>query len=184
MRRGILAIILGCVLLPGARGGNDLVGAPAPPLELRQWIHSPPLDVQALRGKVILIRWWTDGCSLCTATAPAVRKLQQKYAARGFQVIGVYHPKPPGAADLERVRRAAAGLGFTFPIAVDADWKALRRWWLNQGPRDFTSVSFVIDKRGIIRYIHSGGEFHEGEHASCRRDYQQIDELIERLLAE
>ena len=132
----------------------------------------PPLDVQVFRGKVTLIRWWTDGCSLCSATAPALRKLRQKYAVRSFQVIGVYHPKPPGDVDLERVQRAAAELGFTFPVAVDADWKALRRWWLDQGRRDWTSVSFVIDKRGVIRYVHRGGEFHEGEHASCRRDYR------------
>ncbi|MFL6354154.1 MAG: hypothetical protein ACJ74Z_20205 [Bryobacteraceae bacterium] len=49
-----------------------------------------------------------------------------------------------------------------FPIAVDGDWAALKRWWLTKD-RDFTSVSFLVDRSGIIRYVHPGGEFHDGQ---------------------
>jgi hypothetical protein len=76
---------------------------------------------------------------------------------------------------------------FTFPIAVDGDWTALKRWWLTKD-RDFTSVSFLVDQNGIIRYVHRGGEFHEGQqggmptHEACNRDMHFIQGEIEKLL--
>jgi len=133
--------------------------------------------MKSLRGKVVFIRWWTDGCSFCSASAPALRAFDQKYGERGLQVIGVFHPKPAGDGNLERVREAAGRLRFTFPIALDADWHALRRWWFDSGTRDWTSVSFLVDKRGIIRYIHPGGTIE-------KQDYREIEQMIERLLAE
>ena len=191
MRSPALLLILAALLLPlpaSPAEGQELVGVPAPPLRLPLWLNSPPLEMDALRGKVVLIRWWTDGCSLCSSTAPALLGLQQEYAGRGLQLIGVFHPKPAGPASLARVRGAAEKLGFRFPIAVDPDWKALHRWWLDQGPRAFTSVAFLVDKKGIIRYVHGGGEFHQAggqpEHQSCRRDFQQIHTAIRLLLAE
>jgi len=72
---------------------------------------------------------------------------------------------------------------FTFPVALDADWAALKRWWLNQ-ERDWTSVSFLLDRQGIIRYVHPGGEFHDGteggldRHESCQRDLHVIEAKI------
>jgi len=167
--------------------GAELIGRPAPPLELREWIHSRPLDVGDLKGKVALLRWWTEGCPFCQATAPALRKFQAEYQSRGLQVIGIYHPKPPGDWDLRKVDRAAQQKQFTFPVALDGDWSALKRWWLYRD-RDFTSVSFLLDRRGIIQYVHPGGEFHEGNqggfdtHESCQRDFHAIDSEIRRLL--
>lgn len=170
--------------------GRELVGRPAPPLELSHWLNSPPLEMSDLRGKVVLLRWWTEGCPYCEATGPALRTFQRKYESEGLRIVGVYHPKPdPGMWDMEVVRKAAAEKQFTFPVALDGDWSALKRWWLNQG-RDFTSVSFLVDRRGIIRYVHPGGEFHEGNeggfssHESCNRDYRAIEATIRQLLAE
>lgn len=160
MKGLILAGFLGCVAL-AARAGQDCVGAPAPPLRLQHWLNSPPLEMTSLRGKVVLVRWWTDTCPFCAATAPALRELRQKYGSRGFVVIGVFHPKPAGDPSLDRMCRAAERLGFAFPVALDADWSALRRWWLDAGERDYTSVSFLIDKRGVIRYVQPGGEYHQ-----------------------
>jgi thiol-disulfide isomerase/thioredoxin len=80
-----------------------------------------------LRGRVVLIRWWTDTCPFCAATAPALQKLQTKYGCLGLQVIGVFHPKPAGDWSVERVREAAKRLNMNFPVALDADWKALHR---------------------------------------------------------
>ncbi len=185
MWRLVVAILLaGCFLELSAREGDDRIGRPAPALQLKHWLNSAPLDVAALRGKVVLVRWWTDGCDLCVATAPALREFQRKYGPQGLQVIGVFHPKPAGDWDMQRVRRAAERLGFTFPVALDADWAALHRWWLDSNERGFTSVSFLIDKRGVIRYVHPGGEYHLGEHESCQRNYKDIEQTINRLLAE
>jgi thiol-disulfide isomerase/thioredoxin len=175
--------------------GTELVGSLAPPLEIKQWLHSQPMEVSDLRGKVVLLRWWTQGCPFCTATAPALHKLDAEYGARGLQIIAVYHPKPPakppakppGSVDMAVVERDAAKKVFTYPIAIDTDWSALKRWWLGQ-ERDYTSVSFLVDRQGIIRYVHPGGEFHEGTqgghatHESCNRDFRAIEAEIERLL--
>jgi thiol-disulfide isomerase/thioredoxin len=169
--------------------GDDRLGLAAPPLELKNWLHSPPLEMQALRGRVVLLRWWTEGCPFCVATAPALRQLDRKYGSQGFAVVGIFHPKPPGDWSLDRLRTASDRLGFTFPVALDGDWSALRRWWPDLERRGFTSVSFVVDKKGVIRYVHPGGEFHEagaGEasHARCERDYREIEQVIGRLVRE
>jgi peroxiredoxin len=169
--------------------GDDRLGLAAPPFELKNWLHSPPLEMQALRGKVVLVRWWTEGCPFCVATAPALRELDRKYGSRGLAVIGIFHLKPPGDWNTERMRRASDRLGLTFPVALDGDWSALRRWWPELEKRGWTSVSFVVDKKGVIRYVHPGGEFHEGgvgdeNHARCDRDYKEIEQIISRLLRE
>src|SRR5579884_2196947 len=129
--------------------GSELVGHPAPPLKLTRWLNSAPLEIGEgeLRGKVVLLRWWTVGCPLCAATAPALIGFQQRYQSQGLRIVGVYHPKPdPGDVDLKSVKAAIAEKQFTFPVAVDADWSALKRWWLSTD-RDFTSVSFLLDRR-------------------------------------
>jgi peroxiredoxin len=85
------------------------------------------------------------------------------------------------------MRVATEQKGFTFPVALDADWTALNRWWPDLEKRGWTSVSFVVDKQGIIRYVHPGGEFHESrdaDHARCDRDYKDVERTIERLLNE
>ena len=167
--------------------GEDRLGVSAPPLKLSGWLNSPPLEMDQLRGRVVLIRWWTDGCPFCAATAPALNRLNEKYGSRGLRVIGIFHPKPAGDRSIERMRAAAEPKGFTFPVALDADWKALNRWWPDLEKRGWTSVSFVVDKQGIIRYVHPGGEFHESgnaDHARCDRDYKDIERTIGRLLHE
>ena len=167
--------------------GSDLVGRAAPPLEIKQWLNSKPLDMSDLKGTVVLLRWWTQGCPFCEATAPALHKLHQQYESRGLRIVAVYHPKPPGTVDMTVVKRDMEKKQFTYPVAIDTDWSALKRWWLGQ-KRDYTSVSFLVDRDGIIRYVHPGGEFHEGtegglpQHESCNRDYRVIETEIVKLL--
>lgn len=115
---------LGLLVLAGLCGagdfsrGDDRLGLPAPRIGLGYWLHSAPLEMDALRGKVLLIRWWTEGCSFCAATAPALRELNRKYARRGLIVIGIFHPRPPGDWSIERVHAASEHLGLTFPVAL------------------------------------------------------------------
>lgn len=188
-------LILAMLVIPGLAGtslnvreGAELIGTPAPQLRLQNWINAEPIDIGDLRGKVVLVRWWTDTCDLCAATAPALRKLQKEYGAQGFEVIGVFHPKPAGDWSMDRMRRAAEKYQFAFPVALDGDWSALRRWWLNGGDRSFTSASFLIDKHGIIRYVHPGGEFHGSNgapgHEVCEADFRTIEKTIAELLTE
>jgi hypothetical protein len=100
----------------------------------------------------------------------------------------MYHPKPihrPVTSDL--VRQAADELGFRFAIGIDRDWSILRRWWLDGAPRAATSVSFLIDRRGVIRYVHPGPAYHfevlNGD-GRPRADFLELQDMIEKLLAE
>ena len=124
---------------------------------------------------------------MCAATAPTLRKLQEEYGAQGLQVIGIFHPKPAGDWSVPRLQQAVTKFGFSFPVGLDGDWSALRRWWLDGAQRDYTSVSFLVDKHGIIRYVHPGGEFHPSsspEHQVCERNFKVIEKTIAVLLAE
>jgi peroxiredoxin len=170
--------------------GSDRIGLAAPPLQFDQWLNSKPLSIQDLRGHVVLLRWWTDTCPLCASTAPALRKLDEQYSARGMKVIGVFHPKAGRSdpLDVARVRRAVESRHFMFPVAIDWEWRTLKSWWLTGPSRPATSVTFILDKKGMIRYVHPGMEDHDAdgseEHAACANDMSSIRVAIERLLSE
>jgi peroxiredoxin len=170
------------------REGAELIGTQAPGWETAEWLNAEPVRLRDLRGKLVLVRWWTDTCPFCRRSAPALNEFHERYVARGLVLIGMYHPKPihrPITADL--VRDAAEERGFRFAIAIDRDWSILRRWWLNGRRRLATSVSFLIDKRGVIRYVHPGPVFHrEVLHGDDRprADFLELQGMIEKLLAE
>lgn len=146
-----------------------LLNQPASSWTVTNWINSPPLELQNLRGKVVLLRWWTaPECPFCRATAPALNEFNSSYSKRGLQVI-----------DVSDVKKYAGNFDFKFPVAIDPDWKTLRAWWLDRGEHNFTSVSFLIDRHGIIRYIHPGGQYVKGD-----KDYAAIRAKIEELLEE
>ncbi len=170
------------------REGAELIGTQAPGWEKAEWLNDEPIRLRDLRGKVVLVRWWTDTCPFCRRSAPALNEFHERYAAGGLVLIGMYHPKPiqrPITADL--VRDAAEERGFRFAIAIDRDWSILRRWWLDGARRRATSVSFLIDRRGAIRYVHPGPAFHrEVLHGDDRprADFLELQGMIEKLLAE
>lgn len=107
-------------------------------------------------------------------------------------MIGVFHPKAgrDDPLDKDRVARVVEARNFKFPVAIDWDWrnKTLKAWWLTGPKRPGTSVTFILDKTGVIRFIHPGMEYHEdnGEaiHKMCSNDMGNIKNAIESLLAE
>jgi peroxiredoxin len=172
--------------------GNDRIGVAAPPFQFDCWLNSPPLSLADLRGRVVLIRWWTDTCPFCASSAPALRALHDQYSARGLTVIGVFHPKAgrDDPIDVARVKRAVESRHFVFPVAIDWEWRTrtLKDWWLTGPKRPATSVTFLLDRSGIIRFVHPGMEYHDDDgaegHAMCVNDMARIRAAIERLLAE
>ena len=176
--------------------GNDRIGVPAPSFEFDGWLNSEPLSLEDLQGRVVLVRWWTETCPFCASSAPALRAINEQYASQGLTVIGVYHPKADrdGPLDLARVERAVEARELDFPIAIDWDWRngVLADWWLTGPERPATSVTFLLDKNGVIQYIHPGMEYHDssdsvGEsdvHKMCAVDLADIRYQIERLLAQ
>jgi peroxiredoxin len=169
--------------------GNDRVGVSAAAFDFDAWINTPGLTMDQLRGKVLLVRWWTDTCPYCRATSPALQTLHKEFSDRGLVVIGVFHPKPvPGQLDVPRVQKAVAERGFTFPVAIDTEWRTLKTWWLTGPNRPATSGTLIVDKKGVIRHVHPGMEYHDAEpgsgHDHCHRDMAGIREAVAKLLAE
>jgi thiol-disulfide isomerase/thioredoxin len=173
------------LLAPDARDGAELIGRRAPTWSFERWIRSPALTPQDLRGKVVLLRWWTEGCDFCAATLPGLEALRKRYGDDGLVIIGVYHPKPPRAVSDRDIVAMANRLGFKGPIAVDQRWTTLERYWLAGHEREFTSVSFLIDRDGVIRWVQKGGEYHpsaDPKHARCDLEYRGLEKVLEGLL--
>src|SRR5512140_3089509 len=176
----IPALVLGLLL------GQPLPEWPAKPPD--RWIQGGPLTLAGLRGKVVLIRFFTDAdCPYCRATAPALNAFHEQFEARGLVVIGMYTPKPrPTGVDAAAVRATVKSYGFAFPVAIDDDWGALRRLWLDRTPgAKFTSASLLVDRQGVLRHVQEGGAY--GKDAADpkeRRDYEAMRDAIASCLAE
>jgi len=167
----------------GHHHDDDLTGVidqPAPPWQVSQWFNSPPLALDQLRGKVVFVRWFMGpSCPFCSATAPTLRALHERYADKGLAVIGMYHHKEETPLDPAQVEGWVKHFGYKFPVAIDKDWTTLRRWWLDGHDRAYTSASFLIDKAGVVRRVHLGGKLApEGDEIAA------ITADVERLLAE
>jgi len=180
MSRFSFFVILSCGLFLLAMTEDQLIGTKAPEWNNSQWINSNPISVSQSKGKVILIRFFMESsCPFCRASAPHLNRFYEKYNDRGLLIVGMYTPKPqPQKTEVRTVEKYVKDYGFRFPIAVDDEWSTLNKFWLDRVPdADFTSVSFLIDKQGIIRYIHHGGSYSE-------KDASIIEKKIQTLLSE
>lgn len=156
---------------------RTIVGKPAPAWDV-DWMGGPAVSVAELRGKVVLVRWFTDGCPYCAATAPTLAALHEELGPRGLAIVGMYHHKSDEPLEVDRVRALAGRFAFRFPVAIDRDWRTLNRWWLDAHP-GWTSVSFLIDRAGTVRFVHTGGSYAPGSD-----DAAQMRRWIDQLLAE
>ncbi len=169
---------LGSRFAATAEAGRELLGTKPPEWTLTDWQNSEPLTLAGLRGKVVLIRWWTaPDCPYCAASADALKTFTTKY--RDLVVIGAYHHKATTPLTTAHVAAQAKRLGFDFPVAVDPDWRTLRAWWLDKTDRGWTSVTFLLGRDGAIRHIHGGGAYFEGEDG-----YRALEKAIVAALAE
>jgi cytochrome c biogenesis protein CcdA/thiol-disulfide isomerase/thioredoxin len=140
-----------------------------PPLTgATEWINSPPLTREGLKGKVVLVDFWTYSCINCLRTLPYVRAWADKYKAQGLVVIGVHAPEFAFEKDPDNVKTAVRDLGITYPVALDND-RTIWRAFANQ----YWPAHYFIDGQGRIRYHHFG----EG-------GYAESEKVIKRLLAE
>ncbi|HET8764977.1 MAG TPA: cytochrome c biogenesis protein DipZ, partial [Rhodanobacter sp.] len=133
-----------------------------------QWLNSPPLTTEALRGKVVLVDFWTYSCINCIRALPYVRGWADKYKDHGLVVIGVHAPEFAFEKDPANVVKAVKDLGVDYPVALDNDY-AIWQGFDNQ----YWPAHYFIDARGQIRHHHFG----EGE-------YRQSEDVIRQLLAE
>jgi thiol-disulfide isomerase/thioredoxin len=134
----------------------------------RQWLNTPPLQAAALRGKVVLVNFWTYSCINCLRTLPYLRAWAEKYKDQGLVVVGVETPEFAFEKDLGNVRTALPGLGVSYPVAIDNDF-AIWRAFDNEAWPGF----YFVGPDGRIRHRVLG----EGQ-------YDESERLIQQLLSE
>jgi thiol-disulfide isomerase/thioredoxin len=132
------------------------------------WLNSPPLTAAALRGKVVLVGFWTYTCINWLRQLPYLRAWAGKYAGHGLVVIGVHAPEFPFERNLGNVRRAVQDMLVDYPVAVDNDYAVWSAFANHYWP-----ALYFADAQGRIRHHHFG----EGE-------YRQSEMVIQQLLAE
>ncbi len=130
-----------------------------------QWLNSPPLDAQALKGKVVLVDFWTYSCINCLRTLPYVKAWAEKYRDQGLVVIGVHAPEFAFERDVGNVTKAMKELGINYPVAIDNDYKIWRAF-----NNEYWPAHYFADAQGRIRYHHFG----EGDYAESERVIQQL----------
>ncbi len=133
-----------------------------------EWINSTALTPELLRGKVVLVDFWTFECYNCLNVLPHVKELYAKYKDRGFVVVGVHTPEFARERVPENVRREVAKLGITYPVVIDND----NRIW-NAYHNQYWPAAYFADATGHMRFYHFG----EGR-------YEEQDKVVAKLLAE
>ncbi|NTZ10850.1 cytochrome c biogenesis protein DipZ [Burkholderia metallica] len=130
-----------------------------------QWLNSPPLTAAGLRGKVVLVDFWTYSCINCLRTLPYTTAWARKYAPYGLVVIGVHAPEFAFERDIGNVKKAVHDLGIDFPVAIDNGYSIWRAF-----NNEYWPAHYFIDAQGRIRHHHFG----EGEYAQSERAIQSL----------
>jgi thiol-disulfide isomerase/thioredoxin len=129
------------------------------------WLNSPPLTAEELRGRVVLVDFWTYSCVNWLRTLPYLTAWHERYRDDGLVVVGVHAPEFGFEHDLDNVRRAAGELGVAYPVVIDNDfaiWQAFaNRYW---------PAVYLVDRDGRLRFEHFG----EGAYEETERAVQQL----------
>ena len=190
---GLLVVILLAVLTAGYASGRGPLGvvsyavtrlrdagardtavvsessaAAAPEFAVGDWINSEPQSLKSLRGRVVLVDFWTFGCFNCRNTLPSIKQWDARYREKGLTVVGVHSPEFDEEKNIQNLRREVVELGIKYPVVTDNDYATWRAYDVSAWP-----TIFVLDKSGRIRWTHVG----EGA-------YDKTEQVIQKLLAE
>lgn len=133
-----------------------------------QWFNSPALNIKDLRGKVVLVDFWTYTCINCIRTLPYIESWHQKYKDKGLVIVGVHTPEFEFEKNPDNVKRAIKDFGLKYPIMQDNDYAT----W-NAYSNHYWPAKYFVDKKGKIRWSHFG----EGQ-------YDESEKMIQHLLSE
>ncbi len=163
----LLALSVAVHVAARPRSG-EVASRPAPEIRAGTWINSEPLGPEDLRGKVVLVEFWTFGCRNCQNVEPYMQAWHQRYEKEGLAVLAVHTPEFDSEKNVERVRQYVTRKGMTYPVPIDNQretWRAFaNQYW---------PAMYLIDRQGRIRHVRIG----EG-------GVDETDAAIERLLRE
>ena len=174
LRYALAAAAFGAALVAAWPGASSIANAQTPATQTaapdfagaNQWFNSPPLTMQSLRGKVVLVEFWTRECINCVHVLPHTKALYDRYAADGLVVVGVHTPEYDEERDAHALKDAIGALDIKYPVAMDNDYRIWNAW----GNRYWPAI-YLIDRDGHVVYRHVG----EG-------DYDRIEERLRQLL--
>lgn len=151
-------------------GAPNIVAAPLAPeiIPGGEWFNSQPLTLAGLRGKVVLVDFWTYTCINCIRTLPYIQSWHERYADQGLVIIGVHTPEFAFEKNADNVADAIKRFGLTYPIVQDNDYATWQAYQNHYWP-----AKYFIDRQGRVRSTHFG----EG-------DYDESEQIIQELLAE
>lgn len=169
-----LAALLSGLLLsvPTARAAERPAAPAFTQTKAEEWLNSPPLNWPALKGRVVLVEFWTFACVNCIRSQPWLRTLERKFP-QDFVIVGVHTPELPREYVRANVIERAAKLGITHPVVIDNDYGTWKAWGNRAWP-----AFYLVDAQGRVRATYIG-ETHAGDERARR-----IEADITRVLAE
>ncbi len=182
----IVALLLGGVLLlrsspeehevasataapPAPTTTPPMLGNALPLANLDGWLQTDIASLEDLRGKVVIVQFWTFGCYNCKNTIPHLQEIYAEHRSAGLEIVGVHAPEFAYERDPDAILTAAQELGVTWPIALDTERRDFRAW---QGSPAYWPRTYVLDRDGFIRFDHIG----EGA-------YEELEQTVASLLA-
>lgn len=149
-------------------GKGELLGNYGPAPDFRGifgWINSKPLHIQELKGKVVLVDFWTYSCINCLRTLPYIEKWDADYKDQGLVIVGVHTPEFEFEKDMQNVQEATKRLGITYPVALDNQYETWKAYHNHYWP-----AHYLIDQKGEIRMMHFG----EGAYGETENGIRQL----------
>lgn len=179
-----LSTIVFVAMFPGnGRPKEVLADSPTRPLrvdrapefsETTQWVNSKPLTLAGLKGKVVVVHFWTHGCYNCVNNYSHYKAWSKRYQGKDVVIIGIHTPETSSERNLAGIKQQAEKNGLTFPIAVDNDGSNWRAWSNNVWP-----TVYVVDQTGKVRYGWEGELNYNGQ-----KGEETVRRVIDRLLAD
>ena len=161
MNKTLSPLLLACLATSSCMAEAPASAQAAPPVApeftgINHWINSEPLTMRSLRGKAVLVEFWTYECINCLRAMPHVKQWHERYSKDGLVVVGVHTPEYGHERITANVERAVERLGITYPVAQDNGY----RTWNAYGNRYWPAL-YLIDQRGRVVNAHFG----EGQYA-------------------
>ncbi|MYF82968.1 MAG: redoxin domain-containing protein [Acidimicrobiia bacterium] len=142
-----------------------------PPLkEIDGWLQSDVTSLEELRGKVVIVEFWTFGCYNCKNRLPYTQDIYAAYRDQGLEIVGIHSPEFAYEKEVDAIVEAMDRLGVTWPVVLDTDRRTFREW---QGSPAYWPRTYVLDRSGRVRFDHIG----EGA-------YRALEDTVVALLAE